>query len=71
MKLEESKYPLLESFARKYLDATSFPVYSERFFFGAGILNDQKRNPLLPKTGEKLLFPYHNLKKKTRIVFIV
>jgi len=46
------------------------PVYSERLFSEAGNLYEQKRNRLLPKAGEKLLFLHHNL-KKTRIDFFV
>ena len=62
--LNKTKYPHLASFARKYLAAPSSSVYSERLFSEAGNLYEQKRNRLLPKTGEKLLFLHHNLKKQ-------
>ena len=60
----KKKYTHLARFARRYLSAPPSSVYSERLFSEAGNLYEQKRNRLLPKTGEKLLFLHHNLKKQ-------
>ena len=61
--LNKSKYPHLASFARKCLSAPPSSVYSERLFSEAGNLYENKRNRLLPNTGEKLLLLHHNLQK--------
>ena len=57
------KYTHLAKFARRYLSAPPSSVYSKRLFSEAGNLYEQKRNRLLPITGEKLLFLQYNLKK--------
>jgi len=63
----KTKYPHLASFAMKYRAAPSSSVYPERLFAEAGNLYEQKRNRLLPKTGEKLLFfLHHNLKRQEK-----
>ena len=61
--LNRAKYPYLASFARKCLSAPPSSVYSERLFSEAGNLYENKRNRLLPNTGEKLLLLHHNLQK--------
>ena len=61
--LNRAKYPYLASFARKCLSAPPSSVYSERLFSEAGNLYENKRNRLLPNTGEKLLLLHHNLAK--------
>ena len=66
--LNDSKYPHLASFERKYFAVPSSSVYPERLLFKAENFYEQNRNRLFSKTGEKLLFHYRNL-KKTRIVF--
>ena len=60
----KNKYTHLARFARRYLSAPPSSVFSERLFSEAGNLYEQKRNRLLPKTGEKLLFLHYNLKKQ-------
>jgi len=57
-------YTHLVRLARRYLSAPPSSVFSERLFSEAGNLYEQKRNRLLPKTGEKLLFLHYNLKKQ-------
>lgn len=59
----KSQYPHMASFAQRLLCAPPSSVPSERLFSEAGNLYEQKRNRLLPKTGEKLLFLHHNLKR--------
>ena len=44
--------------------------FSERLFSEAGNLYEQKRNRLLPKTVEKLLFLHYNLKKNNNRYFL-
>ena len=60
----KKKYTHLARFARRYLLAPPSSVYSKRLFSEAGNLYEQKRNRLLPKTVEKLLFLHYNLKKQ-------
>ena len=60
----KKKYTHLAWFSRRYLSAPPSSIYSERLLSEAGNLYEQKRNRLLPKTGEKLLFFHHNLKKQ-------
>ena len=57
----------LARFARRYLSAPLSSVYSVRLFSEADNLNEQKRNRLLPKISEKLLFLHHNLKKQEQV----
>ena len=57
-------YTYLARLARRYLSALPSSVFSERLFSEAGNLYEQKRNRLLPKTVEKLLFLHYNLKKQ-------
>ena len=57
-------YTHLARLARRYLSAPPSSVFSERLFSEAGNLYEQKRNRLLPKTVEKLLFLHYNLKKQ-------
>ena len=64
MELKQEKYNYLARFARRYLSAPPSSVYSEKLFLEASNLYEQKQNRLLPKTGEKLLFLHHNLKKQ-------
>ncbi|KAF2891910.1 hypothetical protein ILUMI_14263 [Ignelater luminosus] len=47
--------------AAKYLSAHASSVYSERLFSEAGNIYEEKRNRLLPKNAEKLIFLHHNL----------
>ncbi|XP_023212104.1 zinc finger BED domain-containing protein 4-like [Centruroides sculpturatus] len=45
----------------EYLSAPASSVYSERLFSEAGNVYEGKRNRLLPKNAEKLIFLHHNL----------
>lgn len=57
----EKQYPNLSKFAKVYLSSPGSSVYSERLFSEAGNVYDEKRNRLLPKNAEKLVFIHHNL----------
>ncbi|KAF2897618.1 hypothetical protein ILUMI_08558 [Ignelater luminosus] len=52
----EKQYPNLSKFAKVYLSSPGSSVYSERLFSEAGNIYDEKRNRLLPKNAEKLVF---------------
>jgi len=56
-----AKYPLLAAEAKRYLSAPPTPVASERVFSAAGRIYKDKRNRLLPKRADMLLFLKHNL----------
>ncbi|XP_053622506.1 zinc finger BED domain-containing protein 4-like [Plodia interpunctella] len=56
-----NQYPNLSKFAKVYLSSPGSSVYSERLFSEAGNIYDEKRNRLLPKNAEKLVFIHHNL----------
>ena len=58
------KYIHLARFPRRYLLVLTSSVYYERFFLEDGNLYKQKRNQLISKSGEKLLFIHHNLKNQ-------
>lgn len=60
-KKNENSFPILSKLVKKYLSPPSSSVYSERLFSEAGIIYEQKRNRLLPKNAEQLLFLHHNL----------
>ena len=49
---------------KKLSFGTTTFFFSERLFLEAGNFYELKRNRLLPKTGEKLLFLQYNLKKQ-------
>ncbi|XP_023230011.1 zinc finger BED domain-containing protein 6-like [Centruroides sculpturatus] len=51
----------LVKLAAKYLSVPASSVYSERIFSEAGNVYKEKRNILLPKNVEKLIFLHHNL----------
>jgi hypothetical protein len=57
------KFPYLAKLARKHLATPASSVYSERLFSEYGNIFEEKRARLLPKTGEKILFLHHNLKR--------
>ncbi|XP_054744485.1 zinc finger BED domain-containing protein 4-like [Anastrepha obliqua] len=57
----ENQYPNLSKFAKVYLSSPGSSVYSERLFSEAGNIYDEKRNRLLQKNAEKLVFIHHNL----------
>lgn len=48
------QYPKLIYFVKKYLSSPCSSVYSERLFSEAGIVNEEKRNRLLPTNAENL-----------------
>ncbi|XP_078481890.1 zinc finger BED domain-containing protein 4-like [Ciona intestinalis] len=56
-------FPLLLLVAKKYLCAPASSVYSERMFSEAGTVYEDKRNRLLPRNAEKLLFIHSNAKR--------
>jgi len=56
-----AKYPLLAAEAKRYLSAPPTSVASERVFSAAGRIYTDKRNRLLPKRADMLLFLKHNL----------
>ena len=58
-----TQFSHLVKLARKYLATPASSVYSERLFSEYGNIFEEKRARLLPKTGEKLLFLHHNLKR--------
>jgi hypothetical protein len=60
-KKEKKLFPTLSKLARKYLGTPSSSVYSERMFSEMGNIYDEKRNRLLPRNSEKLLFLHHNI----------
>ena len=61
----KKKYtPHIARFARRYLSEPPSSVYSERLFSEASNLYEQKRNRLVPKTGETLLYLQNNLTKQ-------
>ena len=55
--------PYIARLARKFLATPASSVYSERLFSEYGNIFEEKRAWLLPRTGEKLLFLHHNLKR--------
>ena len=57
------RFPYLAKLARKYQATPASSVYSERLFSEYGNIFEEKRARLLPKTGEKLLFLHHNIKR--------
>lgn len=54
-------YPKLSKLARKYLSPPPSSIPSERMFSEAGIIYEERRNKLLPRNAEKLLFLHYNL----------
>ena len=61
------RFPYLAKLARKYLATPASSVYSERLFSEYGNIFEEKRARLLPKTGEKLLFLHHNIKRLEKL----
>ena len=61
-----SDLPLLRELSRKLLCTPSSSVFSERMFSEYGNVFEEKRNRLLPRSGEKLLFIHHNAAKFLR-----
>lgn len=55
------EFPILAKFAQIYLSAPCSSVYSDRLFSEAGLIYENKRNRLLPKNAENLVFIHHNL----------
>ncbi|CAH0698531.1 unnamed protein product [Spodoptera exigua] len=55
------QFPILVKFAQIYLSSPCSSVYSERLFSEAGLVYENKRNRLLPKNAENLVFIHHNL----------
>ena len=55
-------FPNLAKVARQVLCVPASSISSERLFSEAGTIFDDRRNRLLPKTGEKTLFLHHNMK---------
>ena len=60
---EATDFPLLRELSRKLLSSPSSSVFSERMFSEYGNIFEEKRNRLLPRSGEKLLFIHHNAAK--------
>ena len=60
--MEQKGFPCLKKLARKLLDAPSSSVFSERLFSEYGNIYEDKRNRLLPRNGEQLLFIHHNVR---------
>nr|CAH7764068.1 unnamed protein product [Callosobruchus chinensis] len=56
-----NQFPILIKFAQIYLSSQCSSVYSERLFSEAGLVYENKRNRLLPKNAENLVFIHHNL----------
>lgn len=59
----KNTFPEMSQLSRRYLSCPASSVYSERLFSEAGNIFDEHRARLLPKTGEKLLFLHHNMRK--------
>lgn len=57
----EKRFPLLASFAKKFLSVPATSVNSEQVFSAAGQLYDPLRSRMTPKTAEMLLFLNRNL----------
>ena len=51
----------LKRTARTYLTPPVSSIFSEQVFSEGGNLYEQKRNRLLPRNAEKLLFLHHNM----------
>lgn len=56
-----NQFPILIKFAQIYLSSPCSSVYSERLFSEAGLVYENRRNRLLPKNAENLVFIHHNL----------
>ena len=63
------KYTHLAKFAKSYLSALPSSVCSVKLFSEAVYLYEQKRNRLIRKTGEKLLFLHHIFTKNKNTFF--
>ncbi|XP_071036960.1 zinc finger BED domain-containing protein 4-like, partial [Parasteatoda tepidariorum] len=57
----QNNFPILSKLVYKYLSPPASSVYSERLFSEAGIIYEQRRNRILPKNAEQLLFLHLNL----------
>lgn len=60
-KMNATNFPLLSKLVKKYLSPPASSIYSERLFSKAGIIYETRRNRILPKNAEQLLFLHHNL----------
>jgi len=61
-KENKKEFPRLSSLAKRYLSAPGSSIYSKRLFSEAGNVYKEKRNRILPKNAETLVFLHHNLK---------
>lgn len=60
-KREHTNFPILSTFALKYLSAPATTIFSERLFSEAGNVFEEKRNRLSAANGEMLVYLHHNI----------